>query len=182
MWEPYRRARTQQIFGSYCAIDVSRCSRSLATQATFSIYIGFQSDRTVYQQGIGEELRHTVATRSAVALEGGLSWDWEFFYNSVTSMDQTYPPGRWGRKRSGAQAKSCCIQPTRYVVTSSAEIGTAKTNQLNTFNPLFPKLRYFGEDGVVAPYNLIDCIPAIIVPVTEKFEMNWECRLVLARE
>ncbi len=67
---------TQQIFGSYCALDVQDALISSASRATLDFYyIGFQSDRAVYQQGIGEELRHTVATRSSAALEGGLSWD-----------------------------------------------------------------------------------------------------------
>jgi hypothetical protein len=42
---------------------------------------------------------------------------------------------------------------------------------LNTFNPLFPKLKYFGENGVLAPYNLFDLHPAATLHLTEAIRL-----------
>lgn len=169
-----KASRTQQIYGAYCTIDVQDTLISHSRRATLDLYyIGFQNDLAIYQQGIGEERRHTLAARSAAALHGGLSWDWEFFYQFGDFAGLNISAWSLGTETKW-QPQEALMHPI-YALRCDFISGdrNRNDNQLNTFNPLFPKLRYFGETGVVAPYNLIDLHPAVIIPVTEKFEMNW---------
>jgi hypothetical protein len=39
---------------------------------------------------------------------------------------------------------------------------------LQTFNSLFPKRKYFGEMGLLGPYNLIDIHPSLTLHLTDK--------------
>lgn len=45
-------------------------------------------------------------------------------------------------------------------------------DKLGTFNPLFPKLPYFTEAGLVAPANLMDVHPNLSLEVTKTFNLQ----------
>lgn len=43
---------------------------------------------------------------------------------------------------------------------------------LQTFNPLFPKGKYFDEIGLLGPYNLIDVHPILTFTISEEWELR----------
>jgi hypothetical protein len=53
---------------------------------------------------------------------------------------------------------------------------------LQTFNTLFPKRRYFGELSLLGPYNSINLHPSIDVNPRRRMVTQRRCGLLLARE
>ena len=43
---------------------------------------------------------------------------------------------------------------------------------LGTFNPLYPRLKYFGESGVYSPFNLIDLRPGMLFTLAKKHQLS----------
>jgi hypothetical protein len=48
---------------------------------------------------------------------------------------------------------------------------------LQTFNALFPKGKYFGEIGLLGPYNLINVHPALTLKLTDDVVVDLACVL-----
>lgn len=134
-------------------------------------YLGFSDKVARFDQGVGQESRHSIGLRSfgerdlfrwnteAVLQFGRFAGDDILAWTSSIQVSRQLP--------------SLPLQPTldlKFDVIS----GDSDPNDgtLGTFNPLFPSLKYFGEAGVFAPYNLIDLHPALIVPVGHKSKLN----------
>jgi hypothetical protein len=46
-------------------------------------------------------------------------------------------------------------------------------SQLNTFNPLFPKGKYFGEAGLLGPHNRINLQPSLDLTLTDQWSLGF---------
>jgi Alginate export len=123
-------------------------------------YIGYQAKDAVFNQGAGDELRHTLGAR----LFGGVSvWDW--------NLEGFYQFGDFADGRISAWSVASYIGFTFTKVPLRPRVGL-KANiisgdedpddrDLQTFNALFPKGKYFGELSLLGPYNLINLHPSI---------------------
>jgi hypothetical protein len=128
-------------------------------------YLGYRNDRARYQQGTGEETRHTLGAR-LWGDAGGWAYNWEFDY-------------QWGAFGSGnIQAWSAAsitgyrwhTLPLSPYVGISANIASGDEDpvdpDLQTFNPLFPRGDYFSELSLLGPRNFYNLNPLLILNLT----------------
>lgn len=122
-------------------------------------YLGVSRDRSIYAQGVGEELRHTVGFKFAGAWNG-----FDFNYDAI---------GQWG-DFAGANASAWAIAfensyrvnawplKPRFSLRVNAASGDRDPDdpRLQSFNPLFPGNSYSGLVGLFGPTNLSDITPA----------------------
>jgi hypothetical protein len=134
-------------------------------------YIGYSDDRAGFAQGTGEELRHTLGVRF-FGEKGDFDWDVEGFYQF----------GRYDMSTSDGSISAWAVGSNIGYTFTGAPLRPrlgAKVNiisgdddpddaDLQTFNSLFPKRKYFGEMGLIGPYNLIDVHPSLGLQLTNK--------------
>jgi hypothetical protein len=132
-------------------------------------YLGLWKSQSVFDDGIGRELRHSVGTRI---------WN-----NSVPlqyNFEALYQWGKFGTKKISAWTIS---SNTTYTIQSlkckpqinfKAELISGDRNyddgKLQTFNPLYPKGGYFGLANLIGPLNLVDIHPSLIINLTNTLE------------
>ena len=134
-------------------------------------YIGYHNTHAVFNQGTGDELRHTLGSRFFGTAQG---WDWNF-----EGMLQ------FGSFDGGNIRAWSVASDTGYTfedVTFSPRVGL-KANiisgdrnpnnpDLQTFNALFPRGKYFGEIGLIGPYNLIDLHPNLTLHLNDQWTLS----------
>lgn len=121
-------------------------------------YIGYYNQNKRYNSGINQEIRHSIGTRIWRKSD---TWNYDF--------EALYQFGTWGNQYINAYTASLDLNYTFDKVKTEPTIGIKtefisgdrnKTdNQLNTFNPLFPRGAYFGLAALIGPVNLIDFHP-----------------------
>jgi hypothetical protein len=125
----------------------------------------------VFNQGGGEEARHTLGSRFFGKAQG---WDWNF-----EGMFQ-FGSFEGGNIRAWSAASDTGY--TFQAVTFSSRIGL-KANiisgdrnrddpNLQTFNPLFPRGKYFGEIGLIGPSNLVNVHPSVTLRLSEQWTLS----------
>lgn len=134
-------------------------------------YIGFRDEEGSFAQGSAVEDRHTFGARWFGALNGW-EWNWEAFHQT----------GAFG---SGDISAWSIGTETRYTFSDlpltpfvgvrvdviSGDADPADPD-LQAFNPLYPRGQYFGEIGLLGPYNLIDFHPAIGVKPNDQWAIT----------
>jgi hypothetical protein len=125
-------------------------------------YIGYENKDGVFNQGAGDERRHTLGAR---LFGGANAWDW--------NLEAHYQFGDFADGSISAWSVASDIgftfanAPLRPRVGLKANIISGDNDpndrDLQTFNPLFPKGKYFGELSLLGPYNLINLHPSIAV-------------------
>jgi len=134
-------------------------------------YIGYDNDEAVFNQGTGKEERHSLGTRIFGHASG---WDW--------NVEGLYQFGSFG---SGDVSAWTVGSDTGYTFSNfswtprlslKANIISGDDDpsdaDLQTFNPLFPKGKYFGEIGLIGPYNLMNLHPTIRVDPSETWSVS----------
>jgi hypothetical protein len=123
-------------------------------------YIGYENKNAVFNQGRGDERRHTLGAR----LFGGVrAWEWNFegFYQFGDFADGSI--SAWSvASDTGVASANVPLRP-RVGLKANVISGDDNPNDrsLQTFNALFPKGKYFGELSLLGPYNLINLHPSI---------------------
>lgn len=123
-------------------------------------YFGLRREAANYRAVRARESRHSLGLRLWGA--AGL-WDWNF--------EAVYQLGRFGANPieawtlasdTGYRFTSLPWQP-RFSLKADITSGDrdAHDDELNTFNALFPRGAYFGENGLVGPANHIDLHPGL---------------------
>ncbi|MDR6773030.1 alginate export family protein [Azospirillum sp. BE72] len=133
-------------------------------------YIGYRNRRAGFDAGAARELRHTVGLR-AFGKAAGWDWNWEAM-------------GQFGRFGSGSIRAWSLATDTGYRFTTlplqprlglKANIasgdGNPRDDRLETFNPLFPRAKYFGELTPVGPYNLMNLHPSLDLALSDEFSL-----------
>ena len=145
-------------------------------------YLGLDTTRATYQQGIGREIRHSIGTRlfnrqPGAPCEPGLDYNWELVYQLGT-FAQNYI-NAWT-----VSTETGFTFPIRFMPRLALRADIASGGQhpnggtLNTFNPLFPRGAYFGPKlTMFGPYNLIHVHPVLMLTllqnVTCDFDWGW---------
>jgi len=138
-------------------------------------YIGYRDDRAAFAQGEGRERRHTVGVRWFGAA-AGYDWNCEGFYQ-FGSFDNSSANGEisaWSlASSSGYTFGGARLQPRiglkANVISGDDDAGDP---DLQTFNALFPKGKYFGEIGLLGPYNLVNVHPTLLLNLTGKLTLD----------
>lgn len=128
--------------------------------------IGFENDAAQYASGIGHEQRTTLGCR---IFGSARDWDWNvegfaqagrFAGQDIRAWSIASDTGRafeLGGRRARLGAKLDVISGDRDATDATLE----------TFNPLFPNGKYFGEIGLLGPYNLVDVHPSLALQLDE---------------
>ncbi|HLM38794.1 MAG TPA: alginate export family protein [Microvirga sp.] len=134
-------------------------------------YIGYRNDDAEFNQGTGEELRHTLGSRFFGKAQ---DWDWNF--------EGTFQFGRFDTGDIRAWSIASDTGYTFTDVTFSPRVGlraniisgdrSPNDSDLQTFNPLFPKGKYFGEIGLVGPSNLINLHPNLTLHLNDQWTLS----------
>ncbi|SMR83831.1 MULTISPECIES: alginate export family protein [Stenotrophomonas] len=123
-------------------------------------YLGLSADNSRYNQGSGPETRNTVGAR-LFGKHSGWSWDLEGFYQFGNFAGA--PVRAWSVASDVRYTfRDVKLQP-RVGMKANIISGDRDPNnpELQTFNVLFPKGKYFGEIGLIGPTNLINLHPSV---------------------
>lgn len=138
-------------------------------------YLGLDRKRARFDQGAAREIRHTVGARLTNTVpQGGRSETSAFDYD-VEFVGQF---GRFGRGNIRAFDISAflgyTLRKARFAprVGVNGGYGTGDRDPLDpdlqTFNSLFPKGRFFGQIGANGPYNVTGFRPGINLRLNER--------------
>jgi hypothetical protein len=163
---------TQALWSLYA----TRALPSIAKRAGIdAYYIGYSDEGARFAQGPGEELRHTLGVRF-YGEKSGFDWDVEGFYQ-FGQYDMAASDGNISAWAVGSNiGYTFNGAPLRPRVGLKANIISGDDDpddaDLQTFNSLFPKRKYFGEMGLIGPYNLIDVHPSLGLQLTNKTSLE----------
>ena len=118
-------------------------------------YIGYDNDAAAFNQGMGPERRHTVGARFFGRARG---WDWN---GGAFYQFGEFPDGHiaaWSVASSTGYTFANAPLKPRLGLKANIISGDndPADRDLQTFNPLFPKGKYFGELALLGPQNLIN--------------------------
>ncbi len=135
-------------------------------------FLDYHRELAQFDQGAGVENRRTLGTRF-FGRAGEWKWNWE-------AMLQR---GRFGAGRIRAwsiateTSRAFPKFPLKPSVRLRANIASGDDDPadgaLNTFNPMFPKAKYFGELSPIGPYNIINVNPSIDLDLGHGFDLGF---------
>lgn len=134
-------------------------------------YIGYLNEDAAFADRTGRELRHTLGTRLFGEASG---WDWNFelFYQFGEFANGDI--SAWSAASdTGYTFESAPLRP-RVALRANVMSGDRDPADpdVQTFNPLFPKGKYFGELSPIGPTNLIHINPYVTLRLTEKMQVS----------
>lgn len=145
-------------------------------------YIGIKRNNSVFEEGIQDELRHTVGTRL-----------WKYGGGFIYNFEAAYQFGKFGSGTISAWTASADVGYSFENVKFKPSINLrndyisgdkkAGDSKLQTFNPIYPKGGYFGFSPQIGPVNLIDIHPYGTLDLLTKLKMqvdvvfNWRYSL-----
>jgi len=142
------------------------------SRATADIYyLGLDRKRARFDQGTEREIRHSVGARLS-RHPGGLDYNFEALYQWGA-----FGPGHisaWTlASDTGYTLKNIAWQP-RLSLKANVASGDKDPNDpdLQSFNPLFPKGSYFGEEGLIGPVNFFDLHPTIELHISKAITLT----------
>jgi len=131
-------------------------------------YFGLDRDEAVFNKTAGDELRHTVGARF---FGKARNWDWD--------LEGFYQFGRFASGDIRAWSIASHMGYTFRHLLFSPRAGLkanvisgdedADDKNTETFNPLFPKGKYFGELTPLGPQNLINMQLDLSLSLTDKW-------------
>jgi hypothetical protein len=134
-------------------------------------YIGYRNADAEFNQGSGDESRHTLGSRFFGQAQG---WDWNFEgmfqFGSFDGGDIR----AWSvASDTGYTFTNLTFSP-RVGLRANIISGDRNPNNpdLQTFNPLFPKGKYFGEIGLIGPNNLINVHPNLALHLNDQWTLS----------
>nr|WP_206079032.1 alginate export family protein [Mesorhizobium camelthorni] len=158
----------RSVWSAYAARELDEISPSSGLDL---YYIGNRNADAEFNQGSGDEIRHTLGSRF---FGEGQGWDWNF-----EGMFQFGSFNR-GNIRAWSIASDTGYTFTNLIfsprVGLRANIISGDRNPYNpdlqTFNPLFPRGKYFGEIGLIGPSNLIDVHPNLMFHLNDQWTLS----------
>lgn len=138
-------------------------------------YMGLYRRTASFDQGAARETRHSLGTR-LWRTEPPLDYNFEALY-------------QWGSFGNGDIRAWTVASDTGYTQTSlplrprfgvRADIASGDDNRANqdlqTFNPLFPKGAYFSEAALIGPANFIDLNPCLDLHLIDRLTLtlDWD--------
>ncbi|MFD2286947.1 hypothetical protein GJU39_09360 [Pedobacter petrophilus] len=171
-----RPSHQANLWGAYSNLNIER-------GGNFDFYyLGIRRDNAEFEEGIGKEIRHTIATRYWKSGGG-------FTYN----LEAAYQFGKFGNGNIDAWTMAIELGYLFEKVKFKPSVNLrndyisgdkkAGDGNLQTFNPLYPKGGYFGFNPLIGPSNLIDLHPYLTLTLTNKLTaqadvvLNWRYSL-----
>ena len=171
-------SQDQQLWGLYATTKLKDWLPGLPAAAVDFYYIGFFDAAATYNSGTGRELRHSIGSRifgnQPLAL-GIFDWNYEGIFQ-FGSFDSQRGNGSILVWTVGTESGYTLPLPLTPRVSLRANFISGDQNSqdanLGTFNPLFPKGKYFGELTPVGPYNLINILAGLGLAVTDTINLS----------
>ncbi|HEY5704613.1 MAG TPA: alginate export family protein [Terrimicrobiaceae bacterium] len=168
----------QQLWGVYATRKLEDLLPSLPNAAVDFYYLGYFDSAATYNPGTGRELRHTVGSRlfgSQKVIGGVLDWNYEAMLQ-FGSFDTQRGEGSilaWSVGTETGYTLDAIFNP-RFSLRANIISGDQNSTDtsLQTFSPLFPKGKYFGELTPVGPYNLINLLGAVGFTLSDKVAVS----------
>ncbi|MBC9932254.1 alginate export family protein [Chitinophaga qingshengii] len=145
-------------------------------------YIGIKRNLSVFEEGPGRELRHTIGTRI-----------WRYGGGFIYNFEGAYQFGSFGNGRISAWTASVEAGYLFEDVSGKPSINLRNDyisgdrhkgdGNLQSFNPIYPKGGYFGFSPQIGPVNLIDLHPYATINIGRKMlaqadiVLNWRYSL-----
>ena len=136
-------------------------------------YLGLWKSSATYDNGSGEETRHSIGSRI-----------WNSRNNFHYDIEGLYQFGTLAEKRitawtfsvnSGYKFNKARLKPDIGIKTELISGNKSyEGDQLQTFNPLFPRGSYFGLASIIGPSNLFDIHPSVSLDLTRKLFLNFD--------
>jgi hypothetical protein len=138
-------------------------------------YIGYLNEDSAFVEPSSRELRHTLGAR-AFGSADGWDWDLELFYQfgDLRTGDDDGSISAWSvASNTGYTFAELPLRP-RVALRADVISGDRDPDDrdVETFNPLFPKGKYFGELTPIGPANLIHVNPYITVKLTKRLQFS----------
>jgi hypothetical protein len=136
------------------------------------VYVLHFEDRSArYVQGTGRERRWTLGLRTA-GKRGNRDWNWE----AATQWGRFGDSGirAWTvATESGYEFKQIAWRP-RLALLAAVASGDrdAADGRLGSFNPMYPRGNYFGEEASLGPRNFFNVQPTLTLHPTGSVELN----------
>ncbi|WP_342640289.1 alginate export family protein [Rhodoligotrophos ferricapiens] len=133
----------------------------LGTKAGLDLYyIGYDNEDATFNQGTGYERRHTIGARFFGTAQDW-DWNWEAMYQFGTFADGDI--SAWSVASSTGYTFAEVPLSPHLGLRANIISGDRNPNNpnLQTFNPMFPKGKYFGELTLLGPENLINLHPTL---------------------
>lgn len=153
-----RPSRQKSVWGAY-ATQWLRENRSIGVDV---YYLGLLDRDAIFDQGRGRERAHTFGTR--IFGDTG-TWFWNVEGALQRGSFGTHRVAAWGiGGEFGYRFLQTWLQPeVRFMSDVISGDNNPDDPNLETFNPLFPRGKYFGALSPVGPRNLIQVRPSISV-------------------
>ncbi|UGV26818.1 hypothetical protein E0H22_14685 [Rhodopseudomonas boonkerdii] len=153
-----RPSRQKSVWGAY-ATEWLRENRSIGVDV---YYLGLLDRDAIFDQGCGRERAHTFGTR--IFGDTG-TWFWNVEGALQRGSFGTHRVAAWGiGGEFGYRFLQTWLQPeVRFMSDVISGDNNPDDPNLETFNPLFPRGKYFGALSPVGPRNLIQVRPSISV-------------------
>jgi hypothetical protein len=165
-----RTDESQSIWSLYGTLDPRNTPVGLDVY-----YIGYENKDAVFNAVSGRELRHTLGTRLFGAAR---QWDWNYeaFYQfggfDTKGMDGDI--SAWSvASDTGFTFERVSLRP-RIALKANIISGDRNRNDpdVETFNPHFPKGKYFGELSPIGPANLIHLNPYATLQLSDRLQLS----------
>jgi hypothetical protein len=160
--------RNTKFWGAYAVIN-----RLPVFQHLDWYYFGLWKRQATFDDGKASEWRHSIGSRV-----------WNSQRNFRYDIEGVYQFGRFGDKRidawtlsfnTGYKFAQAKLHPEIGLKTELISgDGTSGDNQLQTFNPLFPRGAYFGLAALIGPANLLDVHPSLALELTKRVALNLD--------
>ena len=158
---------TRSFWGLYAVHSVPFLSRTSADV----YYLGLDRKRAHFDQGTAREIRHSIGVRVWRPPQG-LDYNFEAIY-------------QWGAFGSGHISAWTVASDTGYTFKDAAwkprfglraDVASGDKDPTNpdlqSFNPLFPKGAYFGEESLLGPVNFMDLHPSADLHFSRKLTLT----------
>jgi hypothetical protein len=125
-------------------------------------YLGFMDRYSVYDQGAGKEIAHTIGSR---IFGDNNDWYWNLEGALQGGTFASQDKFAWGfGGEVGHRFSQMSLQP-EIALTTDVVSGDENPDdgRLGTLNPLFPRGKYFGSLSPVGPRNLIHVRPSVSI-------------------
>lgn len=147
-----KRSKNINLWGTYAKLIFP------GTGNLDAYYIGIRRNESQFEEGTNKEARHTIGSRF-----------WKNGGGLIYNLEAAYQFGKFGAKTISAWTASAelgySFEQTKFRPTINLRNDyisgnrSPDGNQLNTFNPIYPKGGYFGFSPQIGPVNLIDIHP-----------------------
>jgi hypothetical protein len=118
-------------------------------------YLGYENDAAAFDQGLDDERRHTLGVRLAGEYN---AWDWNWELIGQFGEFGTADIRAWSLATDTGYTWTGVSWQPRLGLSANIASGddNPDDNDLETFNPLYPRGTYFSEAGVLGPRNFFN--------------------------